>query len=123
MDMNIQSRIPPTIYDEGQRPWQQNINDLVDYKRAFQAGDGEIKREAQAMISQNPALPREELKQNMTTHKFPPRFGYPQDELTINQVLAGSYQQDVEMTMDEWNNFSGSNGEINSTARPNGMWW
>lgn len=124
MDTTYANRVPPTIYDAGLRPDSNNINDLVDYKRVFQTGDGEQKRIAQAMISQNPALSRQEIKQNMTTRKFPPRFGYPDSELTVRQVLANNLQQDAEINMDEWNNFSGSQGEVNSTQRPsgNGMW-
>jgi len=116
-------RVSQTIYDAGMRPWQQNINDLVDYQRMFQEGDGEAKKEAQAMISQNPLTPDSEIRRNMTTRKFPPRFGYRDQELTVVDILGNKLQQDAEINTDEWNNFSGSQGEINSTNRPNGMWW
>ncbi len=111
-------RVPPTIYDNGMHPWQQNINDLVDFKRAFKAGDAERKMVNQALISASPVLPRAEIRANMTTRKFPPRFGYPDGELTIRQVLANRFQQDAEINVSEWNNFSGSQGEINATSRP-----
>jgi len=114
-------RISDTIYDMGMRPWQQNINDLEDYKRTFTEGDGPAKKEAQAMISQNPLTPRQEIRQNMTTRKFPSRFGYNDTELTVRQVLANVIQQEAEVA--EWNNFSSSSGEINSTARPSIEWW
>jgi hypothetical protein len=116
-------RLPDTIYDAGMHPWQQNINDLVDYKRMFQEEDGGKKRIAQAMISQNPLTPNWEIRQNMTTRKFPPRFGYNDQQLTVRDILHDRLQQDAEINTDEWNNFSGSQGEINSTNRPNGMWW
>lgn len=110
--------IASTIYDEGQRPWRQSINDLVDYKRAFTAGGGEQKKIAQAMISQNPVLPRQEIQQNMTAISTPPRFGYDYSELTVSAILQGQYLSEA----DEWDNFSGSSGEINSTERP-GIFW
>lgn len=114
-------RVADTIYDSGMRPWQQNINDLVSYKRSFTEGDGAMKKEAQAMISQNPLTPDWEIRQNMTTRKFPPRFGYRDTELTAVDILKNHLQTEAEVS--EWNNFSGSQGEINSTNRPNGMWW
>jgi hypothetical protein len=118
--MGLLDRFQPTIYDNGLRPDSQNINDLVDYKRAFQTGGGEQKRIAQAMISQNPVLPRSEIKQNMITHRLPPRFGYKDTPLTIRQILANDLQKDAEISMQEWNNFSGSQGAIESTQRPSG---
>ena len=116
-------RIALTTYYDGQRPWQNNINDLVDYRRAFEAGDGETKRIAQAMLSQNPAMPRSEIKQNMTTHRFPSRFGYNDTQLTINDVLADRLNTDENIHVDEWNNFSGSNGETNSSPRNSNTFW
>lgn len=114
-------RVADTIYDQGMRPWQNNINDLTDYQRAFQAGNGEQRKIAQAMISQNPATPRQDVQRNMTTSKFPPRFGYKNHQSpTIDQILAGQLDNN---DTDEWNNFSGSKGEIDSTLRYNGMWW
>jgi hypothetical protein len=114
-------RLPDTVYAAGMHPWQQNINDLVDFRRMFTEGDGEAKKEAQAMISQNPMTPNAEIRRNMTTRKFPPRFGYNDQELTAWQILKNHLQTEAEVS--EWNNFSGSQGEINSTNRPNGMWW
>jgi hypothetical protein len=116
MNTEYQSRVAGTIYDMGLHPWQQNINDLTDFHRKFDKGDGEAKKEAQAMISQNPLTPDEEIRRNMTTRKFPPRFGYRYTELTIKDILVENYQTEAEIS--EWNNFSGSQGEINSTARP-----
>lgn len=113
--------VASTIYDMGMRPWQQNINDLTDYKRSFLEGDETAKKEAQAMISSNPMTPDWEIRQNMTTRKFPPRFGYRTEELTVRDILKNNIQEEAEVS--EWNNFSGSQGEINSTNRPNGMWW
>lgn len=109
-------RVASTVYDAGMRPWYQNINDLTDFHRMFEAGDKEQKLEAQAMISQNPLTPSIEIRRNMTTRKFPPRFGYRDTELTVRDILADNYQTEAEVS--EWNNFSGSQGEINSTARP-----
>lgn len=103
------------VYDEGLRPWWNNLNDRVDYQRKFTAGDGETKRIAQAMLSQNPLTPNDEIRANMTTKRFPPRFGYNDQELTVMDILKNHFQTEADVA--EWNNFSGSQGEINSSTR------
>jgi hypothetical protein len=114
-------QVASTIYDSGLHPWFNNLNDRIDYQRKFTAGDGETKRIAQAMLSQNPLTPDEEIRQNMTTRKFPPRFGYNTEELTVRQILANNFQTEADVA--EWNNFSSSSGEINSSSRNvNNIW-
>ena len=116
-------RVASTIYDAGMRPWQNNVNDRVDYQRAFLAGGGEIKRIAQAMLSQNPLTPDSEIRQNMTSYGTPPRFGYHTTQLTALEILRDKLNSDTNIQVNEWNNFSGGQGEINSTIRPNnGVW-
>lgn len=114
-------RIASTVYDEGLRPWVNDRRDLENYKRAFQSGNGETRRIAQAMISQNPVTPRQEIQQNMTTRKLPNRYGYDKKQPNIMQILEGTRDPDTGST--EWNDFSGSKGEIDSTLRYSGMWF
>lgn len=113
-----------TVYSPEIYPWWNNLNDRVAYQRAFAMGSPEVKRVAQAMLSQDPLTPREEIRYNMTTRNFPARYGYDTDEKTIGEVLNNDFElarTHVDDTL--WNDFSDTNGEINGTARPNGQWW
>lgn len=113
-----------TVYAPEIYPWWNNLNDRVAYMREFAVGGPEVQRVAQAMISQDPLTPREEIRQNMTTRNFPPRFGYPSEELTITQVLDNDFElAQTHVNDTAWNEFSDTNGEINSTDRPSGQWW
>jgi hypothetical protein len=113
-----------TVYAPEIHPWWNNLNDRVAYTREFAQGGPEVKRVAQAMISQDPMTPREEIRQNMTTRKLPPRFGYNTKELTIYEVLNNDFElAQTHVNDTAWNDFSDTNGEINSTARPSGQWW
>lgn len=116
--------LPDTTYDRGIHPWWNNLNDRVAYQRSFTEGGPEEKRVAQAMLSQDPLTSRDEIRQNMTTRNFPARLGYPVDELTIDQILNNDFELAATHVNDSaWNDFSDTNGEVNSTNRPNGMWW
>ena len=116
--------LPDTIYDNGLHPWFNNLNDRVAYQRSFIRGGPQEKRIAQAMLSQDPLTPRQEIQANMTTRNFPNRFGYPIDELNISQILNHEFELAATHVNDSaWNDFSDTNGEVNSTNRPNGMWW
>lgn len=113
-----------TIYDNGLRPWFNNLNDRVAYQRSFVEGGSQEKRVAQAMLSQDPLTPREEIRANMTTRNFPSRTGYPVDEFNIRQILNNDFELSATHVNDAaWNDFSDSNGEINSTDRPGGIFW
>lgn len=113
-----------TVYDAKLRPWWNNLNDRVAYMREFAVGGPEVKRVAQAMISQDPLTPREEIRNNMTTHKFPQRFGHPTEELTVDQILSSEFElAQTHVNDTAWNEFSDTNGEINATERPAGQWW
>lgn len=116
--------LPDTTYDRGIRPWVNNLNDRVAYQRSFTQGGPQEKRIAQAMLSQDPLTPRDEIKQNMTTRNYPSRVGYPIDELTINQILDNDFEIAATHVNDSaWNDFSDDNSEINSTDRPGGIFW
>lgn len=123
--MAEQGRIlPDTTYDRGLRPWWNNLNDRIAYQRSFNQGSSEDRRIAQAMLSQDPLTPRMEIQQNMTTHDFPPRTGYPVDELTISQILDNDFKLAATHVNDSaWNDFSDTNGETNATARPSVQFW
>lgn len=113
-----------TVYSPEIYPWWNNLNDRVAYQRAFDMGTPQDRRVAQAMISQDPLTPRDEIRNNMTTRNFPPKYGYNTDEITISQVLNNDFELAATHVNDSaWNDFSDTNGEINSTARPNGQWW
>src|SRR6266478_8250820 len=93
-------------------PWFNNANDRVAYQRAFESGHPEAMRIAQAMLSQDPLTPDSEIRQNMTTRNFPPRFGYRTDELTISEVLSSDLElSGAHVNTTLWNEFSDSNGE------------
>jgi hypothetical protein len=123
--MSVPRQRADTVYAPEIYPWWNSLNDRVAYQRAFDQGTPEIKREAQAMISQDPLTPREEIRANMTTRKLPPRFGYSTEEITIDEVLNNDFELAATHVNDTaWNEFSDTNGEINSTDRPaTGNWW
>jgi len=111
--------LPETRYGFDVYPWWNNLNDKVAYERMFAEGLPQKMRIAQAMISQNPLTPNDEIRQNMTVRGTTPKQGYPISELTISQVLNQEYpgpQDRVNTTL--WNDFSDSNGETNATERP-----
>lgn len=104
-------------------PWWNNLNDRVAYMREFAIGNPENMRIAQAMISQDPTTPDTEIRSNMIVHSVPPRTGYRDTELTITDVLNHNYEADPHINDSAWNDFSGENGETNSTQRPyNAIW-
>lgn len=123
--MPTQGRIlPDTTYDQGLHPWWNNLNDRIAYQRSFNEGSPEERRIAQAMLSQDPLTPRQEIQRNMTTRDFPSRIGYPIDELTISQILNNDFKLAATHVNDSaWNDFSDTNGEINATNRPNVQVW
>ena len=111
-----------TTYGFELKPWWNNLNEKVAYERMFAEGQPQKQRIAQAMISANPLTPRAEIKQNMIVKGTPPRFGYRTDELTITDVIDHDYADHENAKYEQnhrlWNDFSGSDGEINSTDRP-----
>ena len=105
-------------------PWWNNLNDRVAYQREFYTGEPQRMRIAQAMISQDPLTPRSEIKRNMTALTTPSKYDYDGRELTIEQVLNNEFElADTHVDDSAWNDFSGSNGESNSTQRPYGGTW
>lgn len=111
-----------TQYAPELHPWWNNLNDKVAYERMFAEGHPQKMRVAQAMISQDPLTSRDEIRRNMTVGGTPSKTGYPTEELTIYQVLNNDFSQGAEHNTSLWNDFSGSDGETNATARP-GIFW
>lgn len=99
-------------------PWWNNLHDRDSFYREFSTGHPEKMRIAQAMISQNPLTPDSEIRQNMTVHSVPAKTGYPTAELTVSQVLNKDFADSDHVNDAAWNDFSGEQGEINSTQRP-----
>jgi hypothetical protein len=101
-------------------PWWNNLNDRVAYEREFATGNPTKMRIAQAMLSQDPLTPDAEIRRNMTA-KPQSRFGVKTEQIGIRDVLSHYYGRDAAL-MDQnhrlWNDFSGSDGETNSTDRP-----
>jgi hypothetical protein len=113
-----------TRYAVNVYPWWNNLNDKVAYERMFAEGHPVKMREAQAMISQNPLTSRDEIRNNMTARGVPSKYGYPTEELTINDVLNQDFRSTGAHDNDRlWNDFSESSGEINATQRPDGTMW
>ena len=110
-------RIPDTVYDSGVNAQWQNANDRVAYQRAFDQGDRQTQKIAQALMVANPLTPNLEIQVNMNQPDVPARFGYDDTPATINRVLASEF--DVNHVNDKaWNDFSGSNGEYSGTEVP-----
>jgi hypothetical protein len=113
---NAETRYGFEIY-----PWWNNLNDRVAYMREFSVPDGERQRIAQAMISQDPLTPRSEIRDNMTFHGTPAKYGYDDSPATIARVLDNDLGSHIDDSA--WNDFSGGNGETNATQRPyNAVW-
>lgn len=113
-----------TRYGFEQHPWWNSLNDRVAYMREFMVPDVERRKIAQAMISQDPLTPRDEIRNNMTVHGVPAKSGYDDRPATITMILNHEFGVDESHINDAaWNDFSGSNGEINATQRPyNAVW-
>ncbi len=115
-------RIPNTVYDSGVNAQWQNANDRVAYQRAFNEGDGEQKRIAQALLTANPLTANIEIQHNMTTQGFPPRFGYDDTPLTLPQVLGDELDPN-NVDRRAWNDFSGTDSSYSGTDLPSLPIW
>lgn len=100
----LESTLQPTQYDDS-HPWQDgyyayrapywnNASDRVAYERIFAQGSFEDRQIAQAMITQNPLTPNSEIAEKMTVHTVPPKFGYNDTEITINDVVQNDFTDD-----------------------------
>lgn len=113
-----------TRYGFEVHPWWNNLNDRVAYMREFSVPDPERQKIAQAMISQDPLTPRDEIRNNMTVHGTPPKYGYDDRPATITKILNHEFGLEESHVNDSaWNDFSGGNDETNATQRPyNAVW-
>ena|SRR5579862_9670084 len=113
-------RIPDTTYDAGLTYAWQNANDRVSYQRAFNEGDGEQKRIAQALLTANPQTANIEIVQNMNIPNLPSRFGYDDTPLTLEQVLENEMDRN---NTHLWNDFSGKDSSYSGTDTPSLPQW
>ncbi len=115
-------RLPDTIYDSGVNAQWQNANDRVAYQRAFNEGNGEQKRIAQALLTANPQTANIEIQRNMNVPNMPSRFGYDDTPLTLPQVLGGEMDPN-NVDQRAWNDFSGSDSSYSGTDIPSLPIW
>ena len=116
-------RIPDTVYDSGLTYAWANANDRVAYQRAFDAGNGEEKRKAQAMLVANPQTSNLEIQRNMNNPNIPSRFGYEDSKaMKIEQILGNEMEQNT-MNMHAWNDFSGKDSSYSGTDLPSMPIW
>jgi hypothetical protein len=113
-------RIPDTVYDSGVNAYWTNANDRVSYQRAFNEGNGEQKRIAQALLTANPQTANIEIQRNMNVPNLPSRFGYDDTPLTLPEVLGN---ENSLSSMHSWNDFSGKDSSYSGTDLPSLPIW
>lgn len=118
----ISPNIPDTRYDYT-HPWWQNANDRVAYERAFQEGDFEARQVAQAMLSANPLVTRDEIRaKNRNAAYIPPKFGYNVNELNITDIIDNDIDGFGHVDDSHTTDFSGRLSNTEATSRP-GIYW
>ena len=112
-------RIPETVYDAGLTYAWQNANDRVSFQRAFDEGTAQDQKMSQALIVASPLTANVEIQYNMNHPKIPPKYGYGHEPLTVGDVIRDDlHEQDSYISSRVWNDYSDSNGEINSSDVP-----
>jgi hypothetical protein len=97
--------------------WQwNNVQDRVAAERAFLSGSRADRRMAQALITANPLTPESQIREEMTVPGVPPRFGYPDEALTLGDVFGGGLP-DPDLNARAPIDFSGGNGGYTGTDR------
>lgn len=109
-------------YDYTQ-PWYNNASDRVSYERAFQQPDRAKQLEAQALMCALPMTPNRFIRQQMTAPLDTPQFGAMNQSPTLDDILAGQYTQSGNLDNRAPTDFSGTNGEINSSSIPSLPYW
>lgn len=105
-------------YDYTQ-PWYNNANDRVSYERAFQQPDRAKQLEAQALMCALPTTPNEYIREQMTAPMYTPQFGaMAVTSPTLDDVLDGNISGAGNLNDRAPTDFSGTNGEINSSSVP-----
>jgi hypothetical protein len=111
------TQLPDTVYDSSVNYKWMNANDRVAWQRAFETETNPVEqRMAQAMIVANPDTPDKEIRDNMTAQPQP-RFGVEVTQLTITDILGQNIPDPADRSQ-QWNDFSGTNGQYEGTARP-----
>lgn len=106
--------IASTIYDNT-HTWQ-NAQDRVAFQRAFATGTLAERRMAQAALTANPLTPEAEIREQMTVASVPPRYGYRDEALTIDDVFgAGIPRPNIDDKPPS--DYSGGNGSYTGSDR------
>ena len=80
-------RLPDGVLDDTHE-WQ-NENDMREYDRAFLSSAEEDQKIAVALMCADPATPDRFIRRNlMADPGMPPRYGYTDNEPTIDDVLV-----------------------------------
>lgn len=93
-----------------------NANDRVAAERAFSSGSRADRRMAQALITANPLTPQSQIREEMTVPGVPPRYGYNDEALTLNDVFGGRLP-DPDLNARAPIDFSGGNGGYTGSDR------
>lgn len=119
--MPVQINLPDTRYDYT-HPWYNNLQDKVEYERAFSGGSYQDRTIAQAMITANPVTPNAEISEKMTIPGVPDRFGYRIDEKGIMDVLDNNLE-DAHLNDMHTTDFSGKRSGMESSSVPSLPMW
>jgi len=95
--------------------WQ-NAEDRVAFQRAFSSGTLAERRMAQAALSANPLTPESEIRDQMIVTSVPPRYGYPDEALSIDDVFGGGIPSPY-IDVRGPNDYSGGNGSYTGSDR------
>ncbi len=115
---------PPTVYDIDANYHWQNANDREMYKRAFFEGDREERRCAQALMTASPTTSNAEISANLDNPFTPDRFGYDNNQITIDDILSGPLADSRSHVADyHTNDFSGRKAGRESTDIPSLPLW
>ena len=106
-------RIPDGLLDNTHT--YQNQQDEVEYLRAFQEQGREAQLTAQAMVLASPNMDKQEIRTKMTALP-PPRFGYAQPVMTIDDCFSLNPDPNVNLTAPT--DFTGTNGSYSGSDRP-----
>ena len=119
--MPVQINVPDTRYDYT-HPWVNNLQDKVEYERAFSGGTYQQRTIAQAMIVANPVTPNAEIQEKMTIPASPPRFGYGSEKNNITDIIDDNFE-DLQLNAPHVNDFSGRRSGMESSSVPSLPMW
>lgn len=98
------------IYDRT-HTWQ-NTQDRVEFERAFTSGRPAEIRMAVACLTADPLTSEDEIRELLCQPALPPRYGYDDSAMTIDDVFSISETRDAAVT-----DFSGGKGSYTGSDR------